>query len=124
MKIICNFMLLFTLLGGIFVIMRSENCYAAPPKLFYKPCPEVNFDDDDTNGACVNSFEFVNRFYQGRTIGARYTRYSVPVCERHGTCCTPPIGEYLDSLYQSFKIHYMNGTMWDYFPDYFPNVNL
>ena len=119
------FILLFTTLFGVFLITKSQpNCVLAPTKILYKHCEEVNSSDGYTNGVCPNGFELVNGFFQGRTMGVRYEKYSVSVCEWQGMCCTPPIGEYLDSLYQSFKIYYMNGTMWDYIPNNIQNFNL
>ena len=117
MKIICNFMLLFMLLGGIFVIMRSQpNCYSGQSSQVRGPCHKLKMSSDLPD--CEKGFE-ENRSFQRRTMSPVGGKYGEEACLMQQTCCTPPIGKYLDSLYQSFKIHYMNDTMWD-----FPDVNL
>ena len=125
MNKITIFIVLLNTLFGVY-LMSKPNCYGIS-QTFYKSCDGVNKLYHDKDKWCVNGHKPVNFLDQFDTRVVRNTRgKSVEVCIRLVTCCTPPIGEYLFSLgeylfslYQSCKIHYMNGTMWDYFPNIF-----
>jgi hypothetical protein len=113
MKQISILILLFTILFGVFLIIRSQvNCYSGLSLQVRGPCDLLIKSTDLPD--CKEGFD-ENRFFQERTMSLVGSKYGAKACLMQQTCCTPPIGKYLDSLYQSFKIHYMNDTMWDYF---------